>query len=95
MSKKVNFVFDWIGPFRPIPNNTVPNIIDLAFATGRADIKRNPGELQAELQNSDCYDFLKKMPRSSFRLGKVCISDAEQLKWNKVFDSLKNRPTLP
>jgi hypothetical protein len=61
MSKKVNFVFDWIGPARPIPNNTVPNIIDLAFATGRADIKRNPKELQAELQNSDCYDFLKKM----------------------------------
>ncbi len=40
-------------------------------------------------------DFLKKMPKNSFRLGKVFISDAEQLKWNKVFDSLKNRPTLP
>ena len=40
-------------------------------------------------------DFLKKMPRSSFRLGKVFISDAEQLKWNKVFDSLKTGPTVP
>ena len=40
-------------------------------------------------------DFLEKMPRSSFRLGKVFISDAEQLKWNKVFDSLKTGPTVP
>lgn len=39
--------------------------------------------------------FLKKIPRNPFRLGKVFISDAEQLKWNKVFDSLKNRPALP
>lgn len=61
MSKRVNFVFDWIGPQHPIPNNTVPNIVDLAYATGRAHIKKNPGELQAELQNSNCYNFLKPM----------------------------------
>lgn len=39
--------------------------------------------------------FLKKIPRNPFRLGKVFISDTEQLKWNKVFDSLRNRPALP
>lgn len=61
MNKRVNFVFDWIGPDHPIPNNTVPNIVDLAHATGRAHIKKNPGELGAELQNSNCYNFLKPM----------------------------------
>ena len=61
MSKKVNFVFDWIGPRHPIPNNHVPNIIDLAHATGRANIQKNGIELGTELQNSNCYTFLKAM----------------------------------
>jgi hypothetical protein len=60
MSKKVNFVFDWIGTHHPIPNNSMPNIIDLASATGLANIKKANNELQAELQTSTCYEFLKR-----------------------------------
>jgi len=60
MSKKVNFVFDWIGPRHPIPNNSAPNVYDMANASGRAHIKKGGNELQAELQTSNCYEFLKK-----------------------------------
>ena len=60
MSKKVNFVFDWLGPHHPIPNNSLPNILDLARATGLANISKANNELQAELQRSNCYEFLKK-----------------------------------
>ena len=60
MIKKVNFVFDWIGPRNPIPNNSVPNILDLVNATGLATINKAPNELQPELQQSNCYEFLKK-----------------------------------
>ncbi len=61
MSKKVNFVFDWIGPQHPIPNNQAPNVFDLAYASGRAHINKSSNELQAELQHSNCYNFLKPM----------------------------------
>ena len=61
MKKKINFVFDWIGPQHPIPNNTVPNIFDLANASGRANINRTDSELKAELQTSVCYEFFKKI----------------------------------
>ena len=60
MSKKVNFVFDWIGPNNPIPNNTPPNVYDMAKASGRTHFKREGNELQAELQTSTCYEFLNK-----------------------------------
>jgi hypothetical protein len=30
--KKVNFVYEWIGPNGPLTNNRVPNILDLALA---------------------------------------------------------------
>ena len=60
MSKKVNFVFDWIGPNNPIPNNRSPNIFDLAHATGRANVYRGNNEMQTELQMPGCYEFLKK-----------------------------------
>lgn len=60
MNKKINFVFDWIGPTSPIPNNSVPNILDLAQATGLVNINKAPNELQEELQQSKCYWFLKE-----------------------------------
>ena len=59
MNKKVNFVFDWIGPRGPIPNNSMPNILDLANATGLAVINKKPNELQPELQQSKCYEFFR------------------------------------
>ena len=58
-SKKINFVFDWIGPTQPIPNNMPPNINDLANASGVFSINKNVNELQGELQNSNCYTILK------------------------------------
>lgn len=60
MSKKVNFVFDWIGPARPISNNFPPGIFDLASASGRVDICKKDKELDGEFQESGCYTFLKK-----------------------------------
>jgi hypothetical protein len=60
MSKKVNFVFDWIGPINPIPNNSPPNVYDMARASGRTHFKRVGNELQFELQTSNCYEFLQK-----------------------------------
>ncbi len=40
-------------------------------------------------------DFLKKMKGTPFRLGADFMPDTEQLKWHKVFDSLKTPPTVP
>lgn len=60
MNKRVNFVFDWIGPSYPIPNNTLPNILDLANATGRVQVQHDRKDLRAELQNSNCYSLLKR-----------------------------------
>jgi len=60
MSKRVNFVFDWIGPHYPIPNNTLPNILDLANATGLVSVNKADNELRGELQNSNCYTLLKR-----------------------------------
>jgi glycosyltransferase involved in cell wall biosynthesis len=40
-------------------------------------------------------DFLKKMKGTPFRLGADFIPDTEQLKWHKVFDSLKTSHTVP
>lgn len=60
-SKKINFVFDWIGPTQPIPNNMPPNVLDLANASGIFNINKNVDELRGELQNSNCYTALKKL----------------------------------
>ena len=58
-NKKVNFVFDWIGPQQPIPNNMPPSVIDLAWASGVFSVNKNANELKGELQNSNCYTMLK------------------------------------
>lgn len=57
MSKQINFVFDWIGPKGPIPNNLSPSVIDLAKAMGF--YQPAPNRNSTTGQNSSAYDLLR------------------------------------
>lgn len=61
MSKKVNFVFDWLGPTRPLPNNHSPSIAELVSASGHASMVRSSHELVFEETYPPVYFNLRQL----------------------------------
>lgn len=47
--KKVNFVFDWLGPNGPTPNNHPPSITELINISGHSSVTKKSDELVLEL----------------------------------------------
>ena len=44
MNKKINFVYEWLGPYGPLSNNRVPTLVDMVQA-GMGEIPHNSGHL--------------------------------------------------
>jgi len=40
-SKKINFVYEWLGPYGPLTNNNIPNLIDFSTAALAIDYSKN------------------------------------------------------
>jgi predicted XRE-type DNA-binding protein len=56
MSKKVNFVYEWIGPTGPISNNRVPTLVDVVQSAG-GELRNNVGHL------SQIPHFFRRVPQ--------------------------------
>jgi len=59
--KKVNFVFDWLGPSGPTPNNHPPSITELINVSGHGSVTKRSDELVLELTRPPTYSYLKRL----------------------------------
>lgn len=51
MTKKLSFVFDWIGPHGPIRNGVIPDIFDLAMSAGASGYLHSPSRIGCPVIN--------------------------------------------
>lgn len=51
MTKKLSFVFDWIGPYGPMRNGVIPDIVDIATAFGTNKHVHHPSRIGGPVIN--------------------------------------------